>query len=534
MEIRFIYNIYNCLPYPGAITGLPLSLATDEEILLNTKKLFEEAIEPYYRRFKQKMITGLGLIVLGVLLAAINVAAAIAISSMGVILVAFALLQRTKIESFNLVSYPVAVASLEQSSYIIDARERLGDRLEIEIPKIDTLLKPVSQKLSLLNNVLAQSSGDEAKAVIIVRDESGEKLLLTRTEQEARQALQELSNIIDSIPRDKLSVSLVRPLGQKLRVRDSRYLEESLYLLNPEEVKQQAIGAAKRLKEALSLSHESFVRNIREDLNKLRSRLDDYYAGLHDEITIIDSLLALNIKKIYDYFCPKCFTEMLSNVFLTGEYPRLVRIHAAGGIEVYRCPRCGKTYTNSLREEHPPVIRMLRFEPTYAKAWSFLYMTRLDEINKYVARARRDKSEVIERATTELLRAQREFLTSISPLLVRAIEAYEVARASLASISMLSRAGIHPPCSPGEELEELAKTINALRERVLGAEINKIIRSIRNRAKPRIDRIFLNEVMLERLAKAYKLIGMEDKSQQVLRIMKEGDFDDFLELIEKT
>ncbi len=499
--------------------------------------------ERMYRVVDDAFKTMLGVLAAGVVIAAASIAASLFVGAWGLLGAALGALValggllgvRVRVKRLGVAHYPLGVVPYGdgRAALLVDLGGRSGS-VEVAIPRVDRVAGSVERILAEAESVAGSLDKPEAEGLVVV--EAGSSALLSsRAELRLLELLGEAARVLREAPVERYALSLVEP-----RTRTPRLVEASgsaeppaSMLERDSEALAAAAGRVQAMLASLSAAYASILDEAVKVAERSWSALSRYYSLLEALVDHIHDYARLPTLLLYTPLCPRCYAEQstagLARVALD---PPVLEPRLEDGVIRYYCRRCGSVYAAPLYPGvAPSPLLVYRFELLFDRVWGRLYLERLDEINRFVSAARREKDEAWGRMEQEAAKTLSELASRYMDAYTRIVEHATLAEKSAELVEALG-GSISCDTSAAREAWEAAHRVGARLESILrGETLSRLLEAYSELRRLRIDTVYMNEDMLARVIEAYRSIGARDLAERLEELTKSRDLEELLKLV---
>ncbi|MEM5822696.1 MAG: hypothetical protein QXH34_06455 [Ignisphaera sp.] len=523
------------------------------------------------------------------------------------IIVSFARKVRIKEMDVFLYPVLVAPYDDGSKSLVVDILNLSGDEVEFKYPRVDLLRDKLYHHLDMLKksaNFLINLNEQEPSSTIefqLPLENDRETAMITTLhlelsmEKESKEAQE--TQILESVKHDRPSfrpfnsptIALPSIIGQEFTKTTTLYPElpvvielkkiqetlasreydnfsfrlfksgitisahplrliskDSLLVEDMEERIKENIYKINSLLETLKIEYSDLLETVVTEVTKAKSNIMDYYNELDALIGTIRELMMRAIEAPKIRVCPSCYVDSINNILLSSSYPTLLKHDIEkGGVLVYKCPKCGSFYYEylGLRVANDEPIRLYWLDILQSKTWSRLYETRLDEINRYISEARKQKSDAYHEAMRQIHAFMHQFKSQLMPVYV---DLNKVLNEIQANSFMLSKVSSIVPegtvlCEKFDLSQKVIDIYEKSRRVLIEGNVDEalkertdVMKRLRKAKTLKIDSVYLNEVALKTLIKAHKILGRSNEAQQISEILVKKDFEELERFLKQS
>lgn len=518
---------------------LSLYLLTDENTIINEAiEMLEKQFNKHYVNFRNRLIAGGFMFVIGIVFLSASPLLSAILILMGIILILLALTNKVHIREIDTVLYPVVAVPYGDGSLslVIDLLSEAGDEITFNVPRIDLLSDDLNYSLIKLRSLINQFKDFEGQqeSLIKLQRVGDEGFMMTSLEVLMRNEMSELLKILKNRPYDSFSFKLFK-ISDGFSIHPIELIKpESLIVKDLSKLANNIVSEVNSLLKSLEVQYSHLLEDVRAGIGDSRDFMNSYYDGLNELSETTYKFLLYIMKRAQVRVCPRCFVSMRNDILLSSSYPLLMKsfgMDEEGNVR-YVCPRCGSMYLENVHlvEGDQEPIKMYWFETLQSRSWSRLYVSRLDEINRYISEARRLKeekySELMHHVNT-LMHQSRSYLL---PIYMELNKLYNELRANndvLGYISALFPTSLKL-CERTEVSDRVINTEESTKMFLSGKEVYvDLAEKLSNVRKLKVDFVYLNEVAIEKLIEAHEKLGKSEISNEIRRIISEKDFEEF-------
>lgn len=531
------------------MSEFPLLLITSEDkVVEKAADQLEKLLHSHYVRFRNALIGGLALLMIGIVLLLINSRSdrsvypfpifSVFFFLSGIVLVYVAFTSKVYIKEMDVALYPVVVAPYGDGSLslVIDLLGGSGDEVAFYVPRIDSLSDELNRHLARLRSLSSSlySSEEQQDSLIELRRIDNEGFLTTSFEVLMKNELSEVLERLRNRPYDHFSFKLFESGGEVSAHPIKLIKQESLLVRDVSKLAEDAVSKVNSLLKSLEVQYSDLLEDVRAGVKESRDVMSSYYDELSELAEATHKFMLRVMKKAQVRVCPRCFIVMRGDVLLSSSYPVLMKgsgVDEEGNLR-YACPRCGFTYLENVYsvEDSREPMKMYWFEVLQSRSWSRLYVSRLDEINRYISEARRLKGEKYNEAIRHINVLAHQFRSHLIPMY---IELNRLSNEIRANNSVLGYVSLSLPaairfCEKTEVGDEVVSAELRTKSFLNGEEIlADSVEKLSKARKLKIDFVYLNEVAIEKLIEAHEKLGESSVSSEIRRIVSEKDFEEF-------
>lgn len=527
----------------------PLFIITSEDkIIEKAADQLEKLLHRHYDRFKNALIGGLILLVIGGILLLVDSRSGRSVYTFlilpvffflsGIILIYVAFTRKVYVKEMDVALYPVIVVPYGNGSLslVIDLLGKSGDDVSFYVPRIDSLSDELSNHLARLGSLSSSlyNLEEQQDSLIELQRVGNEGFLTTSFEVLVRSELSRLLERLRNRPYDHFSFKLFESGGEISAHPIKLIGQESLLVRDVSRLADDTVSKVSSLLKSLEVQYSDLLEDVRVGVKESRDVMSSYYDELNGLAEAIHKLMLRVMKKVQVRVCPRCYIVMRNDILLSSSYPVLMKssgVDEEGNLE-YECPRCGFIYLENVysTEDSREPMKMYWFEVLQSRSWSRLYVSRLDEINRYLSEARRLKGEKYNEATRHLNVLAHQFRSYLLPMYIELNKLSNEIRANntilgYVSLSLPATIRFCEKIEVGDEVmsAELSTKRFLNGEEILADSVEKLSKA----RKLKIDFTHLNEVAIEKLIEAHEKLGESSISSEIRRIIHEKDFEEF-------
>lgn len=524
----------------------PLFLIKSETEVIETVAVqLENMLMEYYNKFKYTLVTGLIVVIIGVGALLMNPRGGWLVFSLlttliGLTLIYVAFARKVRIKELNVALYPVLVVPYGDGTHslVVDLLNLSGDIVEFKFPRVDQLGSKLNYHLEMLKIHSSYLYELEEQEVHIegIPLRNGQMVSTFYPESRVIDEICEILNTLNRRTYDTFSFRLFKS-GNTISAYPPKLIGRELLLTeNLGKSIKETKSKIHSLLETLKIEYSDLLYEVVTAVEKAKKELIEHYNNLAGKIELTFRLMERAMEQPKARVCPHCYTTHTKDILSSSTYP-LVNIEGKDekGNLIYWCRKCNYRYVEPLEptESARMPIKLYWLDILQSKTWSNLYVSRIDEINKYISEARRVKSEKYYEALRQINELIHQFKSNLMPIYM---ELSKVLNEIQANNSVISYANSVVPKEnklcvrfdlSQDVLDSYEKSRRFLSRDDTSDEITKTLLIELNEAKKlRINSIYLNEVALKGLIKAYEQIGKLEDSENLRKILEERDYDE--------
>jgi len=530
------------------VSEYPLFLIKSEtEVIATVAVQLENMLMEYYNKFKYTLVTGLIVVIIGVGALLMNPRGGWLVFSLlttliGLTLIYVAFARKVRIKELNVALYPVLVVPYGDGTHslVVDLLNLSGDIVEFKFPRVDKLGDELKDHLKRIQSKSLDELEVDNVTVeeITLRNDQkvDQKVSTFYPESHVIDGIRGILNTLNSRMYDTFSFKLFK-CGITISAYPPKLIGRELLLTeNLGKSIKETKSKIHALLETLKIEYSDLLYEVVTAVEKTKKELIEHYNNLAGKIELTFRLMERAMELPNVRVCPHCYTTHTKDILSSSTYPLIdIKGKDEKGNLIYGCRKCNYEYVEPLEPTESALkpVKLYWLDILQSKTWSNLYVSRIDEINKYISEARRVKSEKYYEALRQINELIHQFKSNLIPIYM---ELSKVLNEIQANNSVISYANSVVPkedklCErfdlSQDVLDSYEKSRRFLSRDDASDEITKTLLIELNEAKKlRINSIYLNEVALEGLIEAYKQIGKSEDSEKMRKIIEERDYDE--------
>lgn len=557
---------------------LPVYLPVEErQVLERAINEIDYLLRKHYRQFINSLIIGVLLILIGMGVMLLYPIWGLLPLVVGVVIILLSSLRKVYIERLDISIYPILSLPYSdmKNSLLIDVLGKGGEEVSIKISRLEKInnelekligeMKKISQMFEQgeiitsdrlfieeqkREGVNSQETGETRKEIPELLEIGVEGEPVTGLERLISDILEKTRETLKARGYDEFSFKLFKP-SFDLELYPSKIIIEKCPKCIPGDIsiEEYAIKVDNVL-ESLKTRYLDALDSLDAETNRVISIALRLY-GEASEVLLarVEALHKYMLDKLNARLCSRCAREETGNIIATGSIPLLEKQYmwheTLGDIISYDCKRCGARHAESvmdigLVDRSKGVVRVPFADILEFKAWRYIYVNNLVEINRIISEARSRKREKMFEAIRSLHSIYDQMRTQLIPIYIQLSRSYyeiEALRNAIGNINVGASIREFASCVNEHQLEFVKYVINDAKKFVgisTGEEevqsiIQSYIEEIKEYSTLKIASVVFDETIIDMLVQS-----LSDKEADEVRraYYEENSLDKILDLIE--
>lgn len=411
--------------------------ASQDHVVETMSRVLDELLQEHYRTFKRNVLMGLALAILGVILLLFGTLYAALITLIGLAAIVYAFMRKIHIREAGVILYPILAIPYGDLSLsaLVDVLAAGGEDVSFKISRVDKIKNVIEEHLKALERLqdfyVNPNVATDVSSIFKISSKGGIEITF---EEDSIMRLAELARTFSERPYDEFSFKLFLSSGDIILYPYDESVERFVLGSRVFEKVEKYVEKINALMESLKVEYTDLLTLVLNRLDRFTETIRRYYGEVEGKILVLRDLLRCLEERPKIRLCPRCIDIHRGSVLRSAYLPVLQSggYDPKEGVFEYVCPECGEVYYESVHSNtilRAPLKRY-QLDVLRIKMWNKIYLSEINEINRYISEARRRKQEVFSQAVQRMEDLNEQFKTRTLPIYLELGKVYSEIQAN--------------------------------------------------------------------------------------------------------